>query len=73
MKNKNLDDPFYENNSRLVDTKVRLQILEEIQMAFIKGEYPESLNHPLMRDLNKLITDAREKTIHQRLISESYD
>lgn len=71
MKKKNLGDPFYENNPRLVSTKNRLQILEEIQMAFIKGEYPESLNDPLMKGLQSLITDAREETIYQELISRN--
>ena len=52
---------------RLVSVEERQSILDRIQAALVVGNYPTSANDPLMKDLQRLITDATEKVINKRL------
>jgi hypothetical protein len=52
---------------RLVSVEERQSILDRIQTALVVGNYPTSANDPLMKDLQRLITDATEKVINKRL------
>jgi len=54
-------------NSRLVSVEERQSILDRIQIALVVGNYPTSANDPLMKDLQRLITDATEKVISKQL------
>lgn len=54
-------------NSRLVSVEERQSILDRIQTALVVGNYPTSTNDPLMKDLQRLITDATEKVISKQL------
>ena len=48
------------DNTRLVSVEERQRILDDLQVALVLGNYPTSLNDPLMKDLQKLVTDATE-------------
>lgn len=54
-------------NPRLVSVEERQSILDRIHTALVVGNYPTSANDPLMKDLQRLITDATEKVISKQL------
>lgn len=54
-------------NERLVSVEERQSILDRIQTALVVGNYPTSANDPLMKDLQRLITDATERVISKQL------
>ena len=54
-------------NTRLVSVEERQRILDDIQISLVLGNYPTSLNDPLMKDLQKLITDATERVFMKNL------
>jgi hypothetical protein len=54
-------------NTRLVSVEERQRILDDIQISLVLGNYPTSLNDPLMKDLQKLVTDATERVFMKNL------
>ena len=54
-------------NERLVSVEERQSILDRIQTALVVGNYPTSANDPLMKDVQRLITDATERVISKQL------
>lgn len=54
-------------NTRLVTVEERQRILDDIQVSLVLGNYPTSLNDPLMKDLQKLVTDATERVFMKNL------
>ena len=55
------------HNTRLVSVEERQRILDDLQVALVLGNYPTSLNDPLMKDLQKLVTDATERVFMKNL------
>ena len=55
------------DNTRLVSVEERQRILDDIQISLVLGNYPTSLNDPLMKDLQKLVTDATERVFMKNL------
>tara|TARA_Y100000766_G_C18484810_1_gene401867 strand:+ start:223 stop:411 length:189 start_codon:yes stop_codon:yes gene_type:complete len=54
-------------NTRLVSVEERQKILDDIQVSLVLGNYPTSLNDPLMKDLQRLVTDATERVFMKNL------
>ena len=54
-------------NTRLVTVEERQRILDDIQVSLVLGNYPTSLNDPLMKDLQRLVTDATERVFMKNL------
>ena len=52
---------------RELNLQERFELLEEVQTALIKGVEIKSFNDKIMQDLQKLITDCREKRAAESL------
>ena len=54
-------------NPRLVSVEERQRILDDLETALVLGQYPTSLNDPLMKDLRRLVQDASERVFAKNL------
>jgi len=54
-------------NTRLVTVEERQRILDDIEVSLVLGNYPTSLNDPLMKDLRRLVRDAEERVFMKNL------